>query len=1015
MSVALDVNTITTTLWPTPTKKVVRSTGLFLEVNLVSRGASRFTHVVFDPNDEATFYASTTEAVVYLFSFRGNVVRLFATFEYSVSAMACCNSEANPLLVCATEDLTLLWLDCKTSRIVRRAKTPHMHIVQMVRVAAGFGAPWLATLSREMLAVWDTTQMICQAHSHMTTPNIVHDFAGMYAEKRLVVTLEQSGIVRAWDPSTLLPTKAVTVEMRPRAAAGCQKYLAVGGADALVGFLKLPDLSPICCVQVSTAPVATRSLSIINDDLLACELTNGSIIFVVVNSYTVAFAMTAPYLGAMRQNPTFFSFSGPSFGVCVHGEQLAAFHLPTARQHYMLRAWGDGVASSASLPQQSHSFVRRRVNTRGHSPGRAVGEATGDTTLPRPAIRPSKAQVSKWTRVDLLPQSQHATKTLPDRPSDASSSPSAAPFRGRNAKEEAMGEKEENEMGISQRSLLDKTSRAANMENLKGLLVRYGVFPDKYRPLIWRFLLQLPEKRFTAPQYAQLLSKGMHDAVPCLVKPFPLTNKKERSAMESALSIFAWHLPMFSVINFLPMLVYPFLQVYGSDIQSTVEIMLVFLLNWGQEFFQYYPQPPVALMSLLNQLLCTEDAELHKHLELRGIVVESWGWETLRSLYTDILTPATWLQVMDHAFFNRPLWLFLFYIQWLIHIREKLLKCDEQGELMDILFSTHSLDVNRVIADTYQLYERCPKGELTRPYEKLHAFVDYAYPVDWKHDKDIITQRVTDVQKSLHQKEQTKELSQRIYDVREQLTEAETLEKVFVEKKRAQLAAQLSTANESWKHEVACKKERQQVRDMENMTRVRAVRQQLQQADLLDAFQEELASVQLQVAGIEEVKKRETSHWQRSERLTDYELQRLENAARERLAKAMRSIEEHDEKKNSTHLREDEGLLNQPRSSPLATTITTTLPTATENPQMTEVGSGPLQAYRALRGCVTREINKTPQSFQKRRHSLNERSTIPSYSSPFVTSSGRVAPSSTLYDNMLDEGVSRGRGETRRP
>ena len=118
------------------------------------------------------------------------------------------------------------------------------------------------------------------------------------------------------------------------------------------------------------------------------------------------------------------------------------------------------------------------------------------------------------------------------------------------------------------------------------MLMRYGVYPEKYRTIIWRFLMQLPEKRILTPQYQALAEKGVHPATATLLEPFPLPRTKLRALFEDALAAVCWNSPVLSVVHFTPNILFPFVQC-GSDTQSAVEVFLSFLVNWGQEFFTY--------------------------------------------------------------------------------------------------------------------------------------------------------------------------------------------------------------------------------------------------------------------------------------------------------------------------------------------------------------------------------------------------------------------------------------------
>ena len=151
------------------------------------------------------------------------------------------------------------------------------------------------------------------------------------------------------------------------------------------------------------------------------------------------------------------------------------------------------------------------------------------------------------------------------------------------------------------RPMLDASSRQQNLDKLRCLLMRYGAFPEQYRGLIWRFLLCLPDKQQMQPYYALLTSRGSHGATPTLLKPFPLPDSKLKFALSKAVSCLCHHAPPFTAAHFVPATVFPFLHVFHADVQSVVEVVLAFYLNWGKEFFLYYPHMPVSIASVISQ------------------------------------------------------------------------------------------------------------------------------------------------------------------------------------------------------------------------------------------------------------------------------------------------------------------------------------------------------------------------------------------------------------------------------
>lgn len=68
-----------------------------------------------------------------------------------------------------------------------------------------------------------------------------------------------------------------------------------------------------------------------------------------------------------------------------------------------------------------------------------------------------------------------------------------------------------------------------NKPKLKVFLKRFGGYPDKYRPMIWKFLLQLPENN---EAQTALLCKGVNIAWKGLRDLYPLKSEKSVKAVE---------------------------------------------------------------------------------------------------------------------------------------------------------------------------------------------------------------------------------------------------------------------------------------------------------------------------------------------------------------------------------------------------------------------------------------------------------------------------------------------------
>lgn len=251
---------------------------------------------------------------------------------------------------------------------------------------------------------------------------------------------------------------------------------------------------------------------------------------------------------------------------------------------------------------------------------------------------------------------------------------------------------------------------AEKFQRLRSHLALYGSFPAPHRPVIWRFALGLPPQSQTAPLFASLERKQSHHCVPALMEAYPLPHSQSviKRRIERALSALAWHSPVFGILDILPAIIYPFAQVFDEDVQTLTEVMMLVFMNWGKEFFSYYPQAPPDLMTFLTQLLREEDQELYLHLQKISSPVEVWGWEIAQVFYTDSISASEWVQLMDHALLMVPLWLMVFHVCFLKSKREQMLSCRTSLEVLQCLQGdiqeTCSVPFSRVIQETYHLY-----------------------------------------------------------------------------------------------------------------------------------------------------------------------------------------------------------------------------------------------------------------------------------------------------------------------
>ncbi|GBG34695.1 TBC1 domain family member 31 [Hondaea fermentalgiana] len=194
---------------------------------------------------------------------------------------------------------------------------------------------------------------------------------------------------------------------------------------------------------------------------------------------------------------------------------------------------------------------------------------------------------------------------------------------------------------------LNKQDKSLNAAQLARTLRQFGEFPEKYRTLVWRFLLRLPEN---AAAYATLTQKGPQPVwADTLYERFPVRSRKVFGRFERVLFALSNWCPVFEEVSYLPALVYPFVRVYGFDELAAFETIMLVIFRCCGHWFESFPHMPVFVLARVEKLLETVDPSLLAHLVEREVTSEAYAWPMLRSALTEVLDKKNWLCFWDHV------------------------------------------------------------------------------------------------------------------------------------------------------------------------------------------------------------------------------------------------------------------------------------------------------------------------------------------------------------------------------
>lgn len=250
--------------------------------------------------------------------------------------------------------------------------------------------------------------------------------------------------------------------------------------------------------------------------------------------------------------------------------------------------------------------------------------------------------------------------------------------------------------------------------DLENILEANQLFPEHARPAMWRSLLQLPMNQ---PAYEELVAKGLHPDFEDLPTRYNLRSQRLLKKLQRNCSLLAHLNPQFGKMDYLPGLVYPFVKLFGGDDLLCFEVILTFLLNWGQHFLDAYPHPPWKILQSAENIIQHHDKELYEHFQFHKFSIAENFLSLYQTLFSTMLSSRDWLIVMDFIAFNadKPEYFVLFPVAFALCNREAILDCDSFEAIEEFFRRQESGKIHVVLNKVKRLPSRTP-GHLMPPY-----------------------------------------------------------------------------------------------------------------------------------------------------------------------------------------------------------------------------------------------------------------------------------------------------------
>ncbi|CAL8336982.1 unnamed protein product [Gadus morhua 'NCC'] len=276
-----------------------------------------------------------------------------------------------------------------------------------------------------------------------------------------------------------------------------------------------------------------------------------------------------------------------------------------------------------------------------------------------------------------------------------------------------------------------------NKKRLVALLQAFGEYPAKYRMFVWRSLLCLPENHGA---YSSLTDKGLHGAYLSLHNKYPIKSHKLQRGLQRVLSALAHWAAIFGETEYLPLVAFPFVKLFQNNPLLCFEVVATVIVNWCQHWFEYFPNPPLNVLSMAENVLAHHDPELLRHLVERGITSQLYIWPLLETLFSEVLTRDEWLRLFDNVFSNHPGFLLMACVAYVTCCRAPLLLCTQKQDFEYFFHHRNNLDMGSLVQEAYRLTASTPAP--IHPRGLLAAFSPLTrgqYPV-FNHYPEVVVQ-----------------------------------------------------------------------------------------------------------------------------------------------------------------------------------------------------------------------------------------------------------------------------------
>ena len=266
--------------------------------------------------------------------------------------------------------------------------------------------------------------------------------------------------------------------------------------------------------------------------------------------------------------------------------------------------------------------------------------------------------------------------------------------------------------------------------------------------------------------FNSLVSRGVHPAWKDIGEKFQIKSPRLVRILEKILSALAYYSELFCELEYLPMLVFPFVKIFQYNHLICFEVCVTFLRNFCLHWYEFFPNPPIGVLSVIENIIAENDKTVYNHLLHEKITSQTYAWPILQTCFSEILTKNELLVFFDHLFYNRSsLYLLCCVAAYVIICKEPILRISDSFDDFEYFFRhRNAFNINILIKKADYLYIKTIENQanlrFSRHYTKaFEPLVKGHYQIFNNYPEFIVDYRKKETERI--RKEQKKELNSR--------------------------------------------------------------------------------------------------------------------------------------------------------------------------------------------------------------------------------------------------------------